>query len=146
MCTRNRMRDYGRGVIGTWDVNVHVAATPDLVLAHLDLFLGGYEMRKDFPPPAVIKDYQCHLSFGSNGSMPFKFWKQWKLHGLLPTPKSFEPCQSFLVLEELKTRINANMLAIIPVISSLLQTCWPLSQYKMAFLFLAILLKFSCSC
>ncbi|KAJ0251957.1 Glycine-rich protein [Hirschfeldia incana] len=44
-----------------------VAATPDLMLAHLDFFLGGDEKRNDLPPP-VHERFPMPLVFGGDGS------------------------------------------------------------------------------
>lgn len=44
-----------------------VAATPDLMLAHLDFFLGGDEKRSDLPPP-VHQRLPMPLIFGGDGS------------------------------------------------------------------------------
>uniref|UniRef100_A0A1J3JZJ4 DUF8003 domain-containing protein n=1 Tax=Noccaea caerulescens TaxID=107243 RepID=A0A1J3JZJ4_NOCCA len=44
-----------------------VAATPDLMLAHLDFFLGGDEKRNDLPPP-VNQRFPMPLLFGGEGS------------------------------------------------------------------------------
>lgn len=53
--------------MGIYDVNVQVAATPDLMLAHLDFFLGGDEKRNDLPPP-VHERLPMPLIFGGDGS------------------------------------------------------------------------------
>ncbi|KAG2238823.1 hypothetical protein Bca52824_091893 [Brassica carinata] len=44
-----------------------VAASPDLMLAHLDFFLGGDEKRNDLPPP-VHQRLPMPLVFGGDGS------------------------------------------------------------------------------
>ncbi|KAL0726439.1 hypothetical protein Bca4012_022532 [Brassica carinata] len=44
-----------------------VAATPDLMLAHLDFFLGGDEKRNDLPP-TVHERFPMPLVFGGDGS------------------------------------------------------------------------------
>ncbi|XP_041989691.1 uncharacterized protein LOC121741062 [Salvia splendens] len=44
-----------------------VAATPDLMLAYLDFFLGGDEKRSDFPP-CLRQRFPISLIFGGNGS------------------------------------------------------------------------------
>ena len=49
------------------NVTVQVAASPDLMLAHLDFFLGGDEKRNDLPPP-VHQRLPMPLVFGGDGS------------------------------------------------------------------------------
>ncbi|XP_010526074.1 PREDICTED: uncharacterized protein LOC104803741 [Tarenaya hassleriana] len=44
-----------------------VAATPDLMLAYLDFFLGGDEKRTDLPPP-INQRFPMPLIFGGDGS------------------------------------------------------------------------------
>ncbi|KAH6774219.1 ephrin type-B receptor [Perilla frutescens var. hirtella] len=44
-----------------------VAATPDLMLAYLDFFLGGDEKRSDLPP-RLCQRFPISLSFGGDGS------------------------------------------------------------------------------
>ncbi|WZZ76610.1 hypothetical protein YC2023_087980 [Brassica napus] len=46
---------------------IKVAASPDLMLAHLDFFLGGDEKRNDLPPP-VHQRLPMPLVFGGDGS------------------------------------------------------------------------------
>lgn len=61
-------KDFGRRIMWVLcDVNVQVAATPDLMLAHLDFFLGGDEKRNDLPPP-VNQRFPMPLLFGGEGS------------------------------------------------------------------------------
>ena len=44
-----------------------VAATPDLVLAYMDVFLGGDEMRPDLPP-SFQERLPMTLMLGGNGT------------------------------------------------------------------------------
>ncbi|KAH7294748.1 hypothetical protein KP509_27G016400 [Ceratopteris richardii] len=44
-----------------------VAATPDLMLAYIDFFLGGDEKRPDLPPP-LLKRLPLSIIFGGDGS------------------------------------------------------------------------------
>lgn len=46
---------------------VQIAATPDLMLAYLDFFLGGDEKRPDLPPQLHQRFPMC-LIFGGDGS------------------------------------------------------------------------------
>ena len=44
-----------------------VAATPDLMLAYIDFFLGGDEKRPDLPP-RLLQRLPLSIIFGGNGS------------------------------------------------------------------------------
>ncbi|CAM6085481.1 unnamed protein product [Calypogeia fissa] len=44
-----------------------VAATPDLMLAYIDVFLGGDEKRADLPPP-LLQRLPMSVTFGGNGT------------------------------------------------------------------------------
>lgn len=46
---------------------IQVAATPDLMLAYVDFYLGGDEKRPDLPPRLYQRFPMC-LIFGGNGS------------------------------------------------------------------------------
>jgi hypothetical protein len=47
--------------------SLQVAATPDMMLAYIDVFLGGDEKRPDLPPP-VLKRLPMSITFGGNGT------------------------------------------------------------------------------
>lgn len=50
-----------------WHVSEQVAATPDLMLAYIDVFLGGDEKRPDLPPK-LMQRLPMTIVFGGEGS------------------------------------------------------------------------------
>lgn len=62
---------FERGIVEVWyEICVpleQVAATPDLMLAYIDVFLGGDEKRPDLPP-RLMQRLPMSIIFGGEGS------------------------------------------------------------------------------
>lgn len=70
--------------------SVQVAATPDLMLAYIDVFLGGDEKRPDLPPK-LMQRLPMTIIFGGEGSYlaPYSLHSDNLLTSLVGQVKSF---------------------------------------------------------
>jgi len=84
-----------------------VAAGPDLILAYIDVFLGGDEKRPELPPK-LIERLPMSIIFGGNGSYlsPYNFHSDNLLTSLLSQVTALPPNFESMLLSPEELRIH----------------------------------------